>query len=88
MSGKKIREAAVLFIIQIFNYGLLCVNYRAVAQTEYHLSALTDFLLATMSFFIIRNIAKSEDAMHQWLGYTLGGVAGSYTGIYISTLLH
>ena len=85
---KKIKEAALLFIIQICSYSLLCINFRAVAQTQYHLAALTDFTLASMSFFIIRKIARSEDALHQWMGYVAGSVAGSYLGIYISTLLH
>ena len=84
----KIKEASLLFFIQIASYSFLCINYRAVAQTQYHLAAITDFTLASMSFFIIRKIARSEDALHQWLGYVLGSVAGSYLGIYISTLLH
>jgi hypothetical protein len=85
---KKIKEAAILFCIQLCSYGLLCINYRAVAQTEYHLAAITDFTLASLSFFVIRKIARSEDALHQWLGYVAGSVAGSYLGIYVSTLLH
>jgi hypothetical protein len=85
---QKLKEAGLLFCIQICSYGLLCVNFRAVAQTQYHLAAFTDFALASMSFFIIRKIARSEDAIHQWAGYVAGSVVGSYLGIYISTLLH
>ena len=84
----KIKEAALLFFIQIALYTLLCINYRAVAQTQYHLAAITDFTIGSMSFFVIRKIVRSEDALHQWIGYTLGCVAGSYLGIYLSTLLH
>jgi hypothetical protein len=84
---KKIKEATILFCIQIVSYGLLCVNFRAVAQAQYHLAAVTDFTLASMSFFIIRKISKSEDAVHQWAGYVAGSVVGSYLGIYISTLI-
>lgn len=85
---KKFKEAAILFLIQLVSYSFLCMNYRAVAQKEYHIAAITDFVLASMSFFIIRKIARSEDALHQWIGYVLGSVAGSYLGIYISSLLH
>jgi hypothetical protein len=88
MVKQKLKEAALLFFIQICSYSLLCINFRAVAQTQYHAAALTDFALASMSFFIIRKIARSEDAVHQWIGYVLGSVAGSYLGIYISTLIH
>jgi len=85
---QKIKEAVLLFFIQVVMYGLLCINFRAVAQTQYNLAALTDFMIGSMSFFVIRKIARSEDAIHQWIGYALGCVAGSYLGIYISTLLH
>jgi hypothetical protein len=85
---QKLKEALVLFIIQIISYGLLCINYRAVAQTHYTSAAVSDFLIASLNFFIIRKIAKSEEAVHQWLGYVAGSVVGSYLGIYISTLLH
>lgn len=69
-------------------YGILCINYRAVAQAEYNIAAISDFTIASMSFFVIRKIAKSDDALHQWIGYVSGSVIGSYLGIYISTLLH
>jgi hypothetical protein len=84
----KLKEAALLFIIQLFLYGLLCINYRAVALAHYHEAAISDFTIASMNFFVIRKIAKGEDALHQWVGYVLGSVAGSYIGIYLSILLN
>ena len=84
----KIKEGLTLFVIQILMYGLLCINYRAVAQTEYNIAAISDFTISSFSFFVIRKIAKSDDAFHQWVGYVAGSVAGSYLGIYLSTLLH
>lgn len=86
--NKKFKEGATLFFIQIFLYGLICINYRAISQTQYHIAALSDFVIASFNFFVIRKIAKSDDALHQWIGYVLGSVAGSYGGIYLSTLLH
>ena len=86
--NQKFKEAATLFAIQIVLYGILCINFRAVAQAEYNIAAISDFTVASLNFFVIRKIAKSEDALHQWLGYVLGSVAGSYLGIYISTLIH
>ncbi len=81
---RKIKEASLLFFIQIFTYSIFCVNFRAVSQGQYNLTAATDFVLATTSFFVIRKIAHGADHIHQWLGYALGGVAGSYLGIWIS----
>jgi len=85
---QKIKEALILFFIQIALYGLLCINYRAVALAHYHEAALTDFLVASMNFFIIRKIAQSNDAYHQWIGYVIGSVVGSYLGIYLSVLIN
>ena len=86
--NQKLKEAAVLFFIQIALYGLLCINYRAVALAHYHEAAITDFTIASMNFFIIRKIAQSNDAFHQWIGYVLGSVVGSYLGIYLSVLIN
>jgi uncharacterized membrane protein YfcA len=85
---QKLKEASLLALIQIVSYSLLCINYRAVATTQYHQAAITDFMIASLGFFVIRKIAKSEDSLHQWLGYAIGSVIGSYLGIYVSVLLN
>jgi hypothetical protein len=86
--NSKLKEAAILGIIQIVLYSILCINFRAVANAHYHEAALTDFLVASMNFFIIRKIAQSTDALHQWIGYVTGSVIGSYLGIYLSVILN
>jgi hypothetical protein len=85
---EKIKEAITLGVIQIILYSILCINFRAVAEAHYHEAALTDFLVASMNFFVIRKIAQSTDAFHQWVGYVSGSVIGSYLGIYLSVLLN
>ena len=80
----KFKEAGVLFLIQLLNYSIWCVNFRAVADTYYHTAAASDFMLASIQFFVIRRIAQGQDHLHQWAGYTLGSVVGSYLGIWIS----
>jgi hypothetical protein len=85
---KKLKEALLLAGIQMVSYSLLCVNFRAVANTNYHQAALTDFMLASLSFFIIRRIARSEDSLHQWIGYVTGSVIGSYLGIWLSVQIN
>lgn len=83
----KLKEAGILFLIQVVLYGLLCINYRAVAEAHYNLAALSDFTVASLNFFVIRKIAKSDEALHQWVGYVAGSVAGSYLGIWLSVQL-
>ena len=81
----KIKEFFTLFFIQILSYTILCVNYRAVGNTHYHTAAISDFLIASLTFFVIRKIAHGQDHAHQWAGYALGSVIGSYLGIWISS---
>lgn len=84
----KLKEALLLCLIQIVVYGILCINFRAVVHTDYHEAALTDFMIASLNFFVIKKIANSTDALHQWLGYVVGSVIGSYLGIYLSVILN
>lgn len=83
----KLKEFIIMFCIQVFSYGMLCINYRAVALANIPLAAITDFVIASFNFFIIKKIASSDDSFHEWLGYALGGVVGSVIGIYYSDLL-
>jgi len=84
----KIKDSLIMFLIQLVNYTLLVINYRAVAQANYIWAGILDFAIASFSFFIIKKIAKSEDSMHLWLGYSFGGLAGSWLGIYLSLIIH
>lgn len=81
------KQALWLFVVQIVLFGLLCINFRAIASAEYHKAAVSDFVIASLQFFVIKKIANSDDSVKHWIGYTLGSVAGCYLGIYISTLL-
>lgn len=83
----KLKESSVLFFIQLLNYTIWCINFRAVADTHYNTAAASDFMLASIQFFVIRRIAHGQDHLHQWAGYALGSVAGSYLGIWISANL-
>jgi hypothetical protein len=87
MNILKLKECLLLFAIQLVLYGILCINFRAVAETQYHLAAVSDFTIASLNFFVIRKIAKSEDSLQQWFGYVTGSVAGSYLGIWLSVQL-
>ena len=80
----KTGEFLSLFFIQIVAYTIFCINYRAVADAHYHTAAISDFGIASLNFFVIRKIAHGQDHTHQWAGYALGSVVGSYLGIWIS----
>ncbi len=82
------KPATLLELTSPLPENISFINFRAVAQAQYHVAAAADFIVASLNFFVIRKIANTNDAVHQWAGYVLGSVAGSYLGIYISTLIH
>jgi hypothetical protein len=84
----KIKDTLLMFLIQLTSYTLLVINFRAVAHANYFWSGITDFAIASFSFFVIKKIAKSDDSIHLWLGYAFGGLAGSFVGIWLSLLIH
>ena len=81
---KKFKEAGLLFSVQIVLYAIWCINFRAVADAHYHAAAISDFMIASINFFVIKKISHGQDQFHQWLGYALGSVVGSYLGISLS----
>ena len=83
------RDSAILAGMQFLNWGICTISWRAVAQANIPASIVTDTLLATLSFFLFRKIANSshENAFIPWLGYTIGGVIGTVSGIYLSLVL-
>lgn len=87
MNVTKIKEFFLFFTIQLVLYFLLVINYRAVSKVDYMGTVITDFIIASFNFFVVRKIAKSEDSFHQWAGYAFGGAIGGVLGLYISKAL-
>ena len=80
----KLRDAAAMFCIQVVAYLLATLNFRVVQTGSYAGVAVTDALLATFGFLVVRRVARSEEAWHLWLGYMLGGVVGGVLGLALS----
>ena len=73
-----------LFICQFFLYCGWCFNYRAVAQANIPWTIITDVLLTSLSFLVIRRIATARNNFFIFFSYIVGSVFGSVLGIYIS----
>jgi hypothetical protein len=83
-----IKEGAILFGAQMISFAIISINYRAVAQANYFWSILTDIVIAALSYFVIKRIAKSNcKSILQWLGFTIGSATGTCIGIFISKLI-
>ena len=62
---KKLKEASLLFGVQIVLYAIWCINFRAVADAHYHAAAISDFMIASINFFVIKKISHGQDQFHQ-----------------------
>lgn len=82
-----IKDGLILLTAQMLSFAIIAINYRAVAQASYLWSALTDIIVAGLSYFVIKRIAKSKDSVCQWLGFTVGSMIGTIIGIYLSKII-
>jgi hypothetical protein len=79
----------ILFVVQLFSYGMVTYNYRMIAQMKMVEALGSDAMIGSANYFIIRKIAKDENpSFFAWLGYMLGGVVGTYLGMHLSLWLH
>ncbi len=77
------KDFILFFLVQAVSYSILTVNFRAVAAGHLSVTLVTDALNATLSFFVIRRIAKSDDSIVGWLGYLFGSLVGTTIGMLV-----
>ena len=71
----------------MLSFGIITINYRAVAQASYVWSVLTDFVVGSLTYFVVKKIAKSKSSKAQWIGFTIGSGVGTAIGIFISKII-
>jgi hypothetical protein len=84
---KDIQDALILFVAQMLSFAVISINYRAVAQASYLWSVLTDIVIASLSYFVVKKIAKSKDSVCQWAGFAIGSAIGTIIGIWLSKII-
>ena len=87
LKRKDIKDTFILFFAQMLSFAIITINYRAVAQANYLLSVLSDVVVAGLSYFVVRKIAKSKDSIAQWIGFTIGSASGTAIGIFVSIII-
>jgi uncharacterized protein YebE (UPF0316 family) len=78
------RESAVLFLIQVVQYSVVCFSYRTLAQAQISLTVTVDLFYSLMQFLVIRRISQSSTKMLAAIAYALGSAVGTYIGIVVS----
>lgn len=80
-----IKNFFILFGLQLWNYSVATMSWRAVAQANYLSSVIIDTIYGAAAFFIIKRVANQEDRSYWgFIGYSLGGGLGTVTGIWLS----
>ena len=81
---EKVKGFLLFFVIQMGSYFLVTINQRGVVTYNYTSVIITDIMIASLGFFVIKKIASSTDSVHQWAGYVAGGVTGSVIALILS----
>jgi len=87
LKRKDIKDSFFLFFAQMISFAIITINYRAIAQASYVWSILTDFIVAGLSYFVVRKILKTNDSISQWTGFTIGSGIGTAIGIWGSQII-
>jgi hypothetical protein len=76
-------EFLSFFLLQALFYGVLCWNYRAVAQARYASIGVSDMACAAISWTLIKRIGEAKSKWAQ-AGFILGGACGSLLSVWIT----
>lgn len=76
----------LFFLVQCLSYGMLCWNYRAVAQARFVSIFVSDLACAFIGFSLIKYVAGTKSGVAR-AGYVLGGAIGSVISVYITKVI-
>ena len=79
--------ALKLFVLQLIQYAVVSVAYRALAQANTRVCVSIDFFYALLSYAILRRVATAPETWVNQLSYAAGGATGSALGIWLSLSL-
>lgn len=70
-----------IFGLQVVDFVLICINFRAVAHLQYVPAVLTDAAMCTLGWTFFQ-IMKEDSSRGARAGFILGGMVGSFLGMY------
>lgn len=76
-------KALALLGLVWFQFILVTVNYRAIAQGRYLATGVSDFVIAACSFGLFKLIQNAETPV-EVLGYSVGATLGGISGIWLT----
>lgn len=80
------KNAVHLFVLMFIQYGVLTINTRAIAGGNQLWLALTDLVVATLGFTILKKAVEATTRIEMY-AYALGGTLGAQAALLISQRL-
>jgi len=77
------RRAVVTAALMFIQFGVVTLNFRFIAQGHYIGAVVTDALIATLGWSLLRRVA-SADTTSERIGYIIGAALGSPLGIWLT----
>lgn len=81
------RVFVFFFSVQCLSYGMLCWNYRSVAQAWFGSIFVSDLCCAAITFSLIKHVAGTKSKVAQ-AGYILGGAIGSVIAVWLTRIIY
>ena len=77
-------------VTEFVSFFLIVINTRAYTQGLYVWTFLTDAFFISQSFFVSKWMIEAKDArgVAAYLGFLIGGTAGSLSAIAVTKLLY
>jgi hypothetical protein len=72
--------------LNFVSYFVLTFDFRTVAQANYLWAAITNLIIAMLTFTVLNRVSESKSTWDRF-GYAVGGTCGTMVGIYISKLI-
>jgi hypothetical protein len=80
------RRSARLCALVCLQFLLLVINTRAIAKGSVPLTLSTDAVILLANWSMFKN-QQAADTWRERLGYTVGGLLGSYLGLWLTASL-
>lgn len=72
-----------LLLLELGGSFIVTLNFRAIADMNYYMTAATDLVLALMTFTAIKLIVDSTTRWEK-VGYVVGAVVGPLLALWVS----
>lgn len=79
----KVKELALLFVLQFISYFNVTVDMRAVNHDQYAVAAATNMVAPIIAWVMVKKVSSSRD---NWgmVAVAIGGVTSTWAGMWLT----